>query len=256
MEDYLFKYTEKVIIATRHGEMELDKILDELEALLKNKPENASEGMIKYLEFLILVAKGEKTEEAFNQLDQNLQELFGKVIEKFKGANINNSLKEITRKTILASKAAPEEKDEVLNELLSIQSSKPEGGSESVTNYIAFLIDIVKGTDKPGAINLLDQNLADLFTSELKDIFEPDMMKFFVSLTEMAFKGSQSEDEKDKAHTSINELLKGTDQPPVEIKKYLELLLCVTEGTFNKGMKEVIAQEFLEIFNEVEKNYQ
>jgi len=242
-----------VLIATRAGEIERDSILNELNGLLSDKPENASDGLVNYLEFLIAITKGEETESRFEKLDQNLKELFGNVMQKFKGNDIMKNLKEITRKSIVASKGDNDNRETIITELTSILSEKPEDGSKEITKYIEFLIEMVKGNNIEEMASGLDSNLLEIFNNELGETMKPDMMKFFSGLAESAFKSAGSEDDTEQVRSRLMEMLSEKSNPPVVIADYLKLLLSVVNGEYREEMREGIAPEFLKIFDEQKK---
>jgi len=249
MQDYLYKFTERVIIATRAEETDRTNILNELNGLINEKPEDASEGLGDYLKFLIAIVKGEDTESLFENLDDNIKKLFGDVMQKFKGNGILTHLKELTVKSIAASRGTDEEKETMIGELNTIIEEKPEGGSEGVEKYIKFLLEVVKGGNIDALAGELDSNLLNIFKIEIEETMKSDMMKFFSDITESAFKAAGSENEAGVVKGKITEMISGNSNPPEPIKNYLKLLISVIDGQYKEDLKKGIAPELLEIFD-------
>ncbi|PKL39850.1 MAG: hypothetical protein CVV44_06420 [Spirochaetae bacterium HGW-Spirochaetae-1] len=251
MQEYLKSFTERAIIAARTGDLERQQIQSELDTLLSDRPEGAPQDMLLYLEFLLTVVKGDDAEELWSRLTPDLQDIFGQVMRKFKGNEIFDRLKEITQKTVLAAKGEKTEQDMALQELEMILASQPEGGSQDIARYLAFLMALVKGEDTTEMFPLLDRKLAELYTGVIRDMARTDMMDFFTTLTDSAFAESLNGPPAERIPVSqvIQELLSSTNPPPQAIGNYLHLLQSVLAGTYDESKRRDIPEQFLEVFD-------
>jgi len=251
MQEYLKSFTERAIIAARTGDLERQQIQSELETLLSDRPEGAAQDMLLYLEFLLTVVKGEDAEELWSRLTPELQDIFGQVIRKFKGNEIFDRLKEITQKAVLATKGEKTEQDMALQELELILASQPEGGSQDIARYLAFLMTLVKGEDTTELFPHLDRKLSELYTGVIRDVARTDMMDFFTTLTDSVFSESLNGPPEGKIPVSqvIDELLSSANPPPRAIGNYLHLLQSVLTGTYDESKRQDIPEQFLEVFD-------
>ncbi len=251
MQDYLKQFTERAIIGTRSGDLERGKIQHELETLLKDKPKDASPDMALYLEFLIAVVKGEDTEELWGKLNSDLQNIFGEVIKKFKGAEISEKLKELTKKVILARQKGTD-KDAVIGELEMILSSQPKDGGDGVARYIQYLHALAHGNETEEMASGMDQGLVDIFNSAMQEVSGMDMMTFFTRLTESTFHEAKTGEVTNNISVRqvIGEILGEANKPPRAIINYLNLLLGVLDGGDVEDLLIDVAPEFQTMFNE------
>ena len=231
MQDYLKQFTERALIATRAGDLERGKIQTELENLLADKPADASPEMAGYLEFLLMVVKGEDAEELWGKLPGDLQNIFGEVMKQLKGDDITEAIKDLTRKAVMARQKG-EDKEVIAAELETILSSAPKEGSESMTRYLTYLLAIVRGTETEELASGIEQGLADIFYSVVEEVSGTDMMSFFERLTESVIKEAETgkPQQQISAQQVIKEMLEGENPPPQGIINYLVLLQTVLDG--------------------------
>lgn len=250
MEQYLKEFTERALIGTRSGEPERLKIEGEIESLLKDKPKDASPEMVYYLEFLLAVTRGEDAEELWGKLTPDLQSIFGEVMKKFKGAEITEKLKEITRKTILARQKGTD-RDAVIAELQMILDADPEKGRSGVARYIRYLHAMVEGKETEEMAADIEQGLVDIFNETMQDISGMDMMTFFDRLTESAFHEARTGEHRNNISVRqvINEIQEGDNPPPQAIVNYLTLILALLDGEDTEEKLLDVAPEFQALFN-------
>jgi hypothetical protein len=250
MQDYLYEFTERVVKGTRSGDLEKQQIAAELTQLLSEKPEDASEEMEIYLRFLLALTKGESYDDLWNKLPDNMKELFGNTIQKFKGNDIDSFLEDLTDKVINTIKEGDETKKEaVLSELDNLIKDKPDGGSETVLKYIIFLKKLLQNESPDEEYTALDQNLKTIYDNRIQITVQNDMMDFMNRITSLAFQAKKDDSMRPQAKEQLESLLNGPQQPPEEIKIYINALIEVSQGNYLPSMADNMAMELKEIFN-------
>lgn len=250
MLDYLKEFTERVVKGTRSGDLERQQIAGELTQLLDEKPEDAAQEMETYLRFLLALTKGENYDELFNELPENMKELFGNTIKKFKGDDIGAFLEDLTDKIIVTIKEGDEtKKTEALLDLENLIKEKPEDGSDSVLEYIIFLKKLMTNDNPDEAYQKLDQNLRSVYDSRIQITVQNDMMDFMNRITSLAFSAKKDESLRPQAKEQLSSLLEGPQQPPEEIAIYINALIEVSQGNYIATMADAMAVELKELFN-------
>lgn len=254
MQDYLKQFTERALMATRSGDLEREKVKSELEALLADKPADASPEMVQYLQFLQTIVAGEDAEELWGKLPGELQSIFGEVMKKLKGSDISEVLKDLTKRAVMARHSG-EDKDLIEAELVKILTDAPKEGSDDVTRYITYLLAIVREEETEELASGIEQGLADIFYSVMQEVSGNDMMNFFDRLTESVLKEAETgkPQQQISARQVIEEMLGGESPPPQGIINYLELLKAVLDKGDVEDKLLDVAPELQAIFNKHKK---
>jgi hypothetical protein len=245
MEEYLYEFSQRVVKGTRTGEVETGQIIVELDELLATKPENASDEMVLYLEFLKAVARGESYDKYWEKLPKNLKEIFSRVMEKYKGTDIISFVEKLTIKAVKAVNSQDSSQvEKVLSEIDIILKDKPEEGSRSMTEYLLFLAALCKNEESEEQFASLDPQLRDIYQRSVKEAVGDEIFEFLNNMTDMAYTAALYPDIRSRALEELDEILGA--EPPEDIRHYLTFLRQVAQGE-EPPMPQTLPEELMNI---------
>lgn len=166
--------------------------------------------------------------------------------------NVQEYLKQFTEKALIATRAGDLEREKITAELETLLAEKPADASPDMTNYLQFLVTVVKGEEAEELWGKLHGDLQNIFGDVMKQMKGSDISEVLKELTKKAVHARQSGENTEAVVAELEMILQNAPKDGNDsVSHYITYLLALVQGNETEELASGIEQGLADIFHAV-----